>query len=790
MRPIEYAKASIETMMRTYEAAKLPPQGRFHYHQGVFLSGVYKTYELCGEEKYAQYVKDWVDSVITPQGDIKSADMGQFDDMQPGILLYPLYQRTGDGKYKKVLDHLMNAIDTYPTTPEGGYFHKAWCPQEMWLDGLYMEGPLRAQYGAEFNRPEYFNEVIFQALTMQKHTKDAKTGLMYHAWSYDKKAEWADPETGCSPEFWGRAIGWVPVALLDELDFIPLKHSGRKELEEMAVDLLKCLVVFQSEEGRWYQVVDKGADPGNWLENSCSCLYVAALCKAVRKGLLDRGYLKYARKGYEAVINSLTWKGIDLLVGDVCIGTGVGDYDHYIHRPVSTNDLHGVGAFLLMCEEMEQVIGESFPDGTPIDRWFFDTRIPTLQELGTQYKLTDYEILDDGKIHTKEIQQLIDAVAAKGGGVIIVPAGTYLTGALFFRQGVNLYIEKGGVLKGSDDILDYPLIETRMEGQTCLYFAALINADGIDGFTMCGDGTIDGNGLRSWKAFWLRRKWNPDCTNKDEQRPRLVYLSHCSNVLVAGLNLQNAHFWTNHLYQCDHVKYLNCRIYSPAAPIKAPSTDAIDIDVCHDVLVKNCYLEVNDDSIVLKGGKGPWADTAPDNGINERVLVEDCIYGFCHGCLTCGSESVHNKNIIVRRIKVLDGNNLLWLKMRPDTPQHYEYILMEDIQGRITNFININPWTQFYDLQDRKDIPMSYADHVTMRNCNITCDTFYDVQSKPDQYALSDFIFENLQIHAARVGDDYEKAEYLHKKDVEIIITNTRKEREEQKSEEPWNYRC
>ena len=142
------------------------------------------------------------------------------------------------------------------------------------------------------------------------------------------------------------------------------------------------------------------------LENSCSCLYVAALCKAVRKGLLDRDYLKYARKGYEAVINSLTWKGVDLLVGDVCIGTGVGDYEHYIHRPVSTNDLHGVGAFLLMCEEMEQVIGESFPDGTSIDRWFFDTRIPTLQELGTQYKLTDYEILDAGKIHTKEIQQL------------------------------------------------------------------------------------------------------------------------------------------------------------------------------------------------------------------------------------------------------------------------------------------------------------------------------------------------------------------------------------------------
>ena len=111
----------------------------------------------------------------------------------------------------------------------------------------------------------------------------------------------------------------------------------------------------QSEDGRWYQVVNRGDDPTNWLENSCSCLYVAALCKAIRKGLLDTSYMEYARKGYEGVIRSLTWEGDNLIIGNVCIGTGVGDYDHYIHRPVSANDLHGVGAFLLMCEECEQV---------------------------------------------------------------------------------------------------------------------------------------------------------------------------------------------------------------------------------------------------------------------------------------------------------------------------------------------------------------------------------------------------------------------------------------------------
>ncbi len=413
---------------------------------------------------------------------------------------------------------------------------------------------------------------------------------------------------------------------------------------------------------------------------------------------------------------------------------------------------------------------EFFPDGTPIDDWFYDTEIPAFDELGTQYVLTQYNIFDDGKVYTKEIQSLIDTVADNGGGVIVVPAGTYLTGALYFKQGVNLYVAEGGTLKGSEDISDYPVCETRMEGQTCLYFPALINADGVDGFIMCGKGTIDGNGLKSWKAFWLRREWNPQCTNKDEQRPRLVYLSNCSNIIIADLHLQNSHYWTTHIYKCDHVKYLNCTIFSPAAPVKAPSTDAIDIDVCTDVLVKNCYLEVNDDSVVLKGGKGPWADTAPENGPNERIIIEDCEYGFCHGCLTCGSESVHNRNIIMRRMKVSDAINLLWLKMRPDTPQHYEYITVEDIEGRIASFININPWTQFFDLEDRKDIPLSYADHITMRNCKCECNTYFDVKEDKKQYVLSDFSFENLMIKAREDGFSADKVENMTVNNVTVNI--------------------
>lgn len=389
-----------------------------------------------------------------------------------------------------------------------------------------------------------------------------------------------------------------------------------------------------------------------------------------------------------------------------------------------------------------------FPDGTQIDDWFFDEATPSLESLGKQYLLTDYEIYDDGKVYTQKLQTLIDQIARQGGGVLVVPEGTYLTGALFFKQGVHLYIAEGGMLKGSDDISDYPVCMTRIEGQTCMYYPALINADGLDGFIMCGEGTIDGNGSRAWKAFWLRRQWNPDCTNKDEQRPRLVYISNSSNVTIAGLRLQNSHFWTTHIYKSHHVKYIDCSIFAPNEPVPAPSSDAIDIDVCTDVLIKNCYIEVCDDAVVLKGGKGPDADTLPENGMNERILVEDCHFGYCHSCLTCGSESIHNRNILMRRLKLSGPDKLLWLKMRPDTPQHYEYVTIEGAEGFVRRFIFVRPWTQFFDMKGQKEVPRSRAENITMRDCKCECDFFFDVEEAKEQYQLSEFTFEDLDIQA------------------------------------------
>ncbi|MBQ9571703.1 MAG: exopolygalacturonase [Prevotella sp.] len=399
----------------------------------------------------------------------------------------------------------------------------------------------------------------------------------------------------------------------------------------------------------------------------------------------------------------------------------------------------------------KKVVVERWPDGTVMDAWFKDTTKVDMNALGRQYVITDYGVKNDSSlVQTTAIQAIIDRAAQEGGGVVVIPQGTFLTGALFFKQGTHLYVQ--GRLKGSDRIVDYPVVMTRIEGQTCKYFPALVNADGVDGLTIGGHGTIDGNGLNYWREFWLRRSWNPKCTNKDAQRPRLTYISNSKNVTIQDVRLINSPFWTNHVYKISHVRYLDCYIYAPTEKVwdldpkrGAPSSDAIDIDVCTDILINGCYMHVNDDAVVLKGGKGTWADKDETNGPCERILVQNCRYGRVHGSLTLGSESLHDRNIILRNCSAENTDRVLWLKMRPDTPQHYEYVLVESFTGKCTRFLFIHPWTQFYEMGDRPDMPLSACNNIVMRDIRMNCNHFFDV-ALSDKYTLRDFTFERINV--------------------------------------------
>jgi polygalacturonase len=409
-----------------------------------------------------------------------------------------------------------------------------------------------------------------------------------------------------------------------------------------------------------------------------------------------------------------------------------------------------------------------FPDGTAIPDWFRDTTKVDYKKSGKQFIITRHgAVKDSNRLQTAIIQRIIDKASKQGGGVIIIPKGTFLTGALFFKPNTHLHVMEGAVLKGSDDIAHYPIMPSRMEGQNLDYFPALVNAYGVDGFTISGKGIIDGNGKKYWEAFWQRRKENPQCTNLEVSRPRLVFIWNSNNVQLQDVTLQNAGFWSSHYYQCNNLKILNVRITSPYEPIKAPSTDAIDLDVCNNVLIKGCYLSVNDDAIALKGGKGPWADTTAGNGANTNIIIEDTEFGFCHSALTCGSEAIHNRNIIMRNCKIDEAKRVLWLKMRPDTPQKYEYISVENITGNAYSLIFVKPWKQFFDLKGRKDTPLSYSDNITLKNIDLKCTVFFDVD--PGEHdRLSNFHFENLNIQAAKPAYNKQKVQNFVLKNVKV----------------------
>lgn len=416
-----------------------------------------------------------------------------------------------------------------------------------------------------------------------------------------------------------------------------------------------------------------------------------------------------------------------------------------------------------------------WPDGTPIPAWFSDTTRVDINKLGKRYDVTKYGVKNySDQIQTEKIQQVIDLAAREGGGVIVIPRGYVVSGSLFFKPGTHLLIEENGELRGSERIRDFKLVKTRMEGQTLNYFAALVNADGCDGFTITGPGTINGNGQAYWEEFWIRRLFNKNCTNLEALRPRNVYISNSKNVTVQDVHIINSPFWTNHLYRCENVRYLGCYIFAPCdnvTPVDpkrgAPSSDAIDLDVCRNVLISGCYMSVNDDAVVLKGGKGTWADKDPNNGPNENIIVSDCTYGKVHGCMTLGSESLYDKNVIMRRCKVKDATRILWLKMRPDTPQHYEYVRVEDFEGNCGSFLVVRPWTQFFKPEERADMPISQCNNISFRNIRMDCMNFFDVGTS-EKYKLKDFTFENINVTDEKKAFDPTMIENCTVKNVQI----------------------
>lgn len=284
-------------------------------------------------------------------------------------------------------------------------------------------------------------------------------------------------------------------------------------------------------------------------------------------------------------------------------------------------------------------------------------------------------------LQTAAIQATIDRAAQAGGGRVVIPKGKWTSGSLFFAPGTSLKLDEGAVLYGSTNRQDYKAMTVRVEGLMQPGRASLINADGVNGFSIEGPGVIDGNGRPFWK-------------NPDDPRPRLVFVANSTNVVIRNVTLRYSAMWHFHLYRCKDVLVENATIFSPTGV----HSDAVDLDIAEDVVIRGCKMNVYNDAVALKGGKGPDANDFakhPENGVIRNVLVENCEFGgSCFSGVTLGSECLFASNVVLRNSTFTNTTSALYLKMRVDTPQLYQDVAATNLSGTANCGLWVRPYLQ------------------------------------------------------------------------------------------------
>lgn len=361
MTSLDYAKSCCDSVMNKYPNALILPWG-FHYHAGVFLHGMEEVYLLSGEKKYDDFIFSWINHYLAPNGFISGkSDMSVDAEMATNHLIRYARERDDLPHFEIALKYSADKfLKHWHTNKYGGFFHKGHTKNQMWLDSVYMASLFLVRYGIFSEDRRYTALAEIQMDLLWEHARDPKTGLLYHVWDAGCEAEWADKETGCSPVFWGRAIGWYMVTSSLMAEILP-EGSLKDKMLHRAAELAESIIKFRDEKtGLWYQVVDKTDREDNWIESSCSCLFVYGICKLIRMGIFrDEKYTHIAKKAYESIIRDhIDTSGEFVVVKNTCVGTAVGDYQYYAGRPTKDDDLHGTGAFTLMTTEYYKTFGE------------------------------------------------------------------------------------------------------------------------------------------------------------------------------------------------------------------------------------------------------------------------------------------------------------------------------------------------------------------------------------------------------------------------------------------------
>ena len=356
----------------------------WNYEIGVVLTGFDRLWRSTGNQEYLKYTKKIIDHFLDSEGNIRTYHMDEFniDNIPPGRQLISLYQVYKDKKYLKAAEKLKYQLDWQPRTKEGGYWHKLKYPYQMWLDGLYMGQPFRAEYLMLTGNDQEWDDVANQFIMMANGARDKKTGLMYHAFDESRVQRWSNAKTGHSPEFWSRAMGWYILGLVDVLEIFPETHPKKKELNRIFEQLTDALVRVQDPaSGVWWQVTDKPFAKDNYLESSGSSMFVAAMLKGIRLGYLSEKYMPAAIRGYEGILNEFVTKDAQgtFHLNRAVSGAGLGgspyrdgSYEYYVKEPKRDDDLKAIGPFMQAAIEYELKDKQSIGKGKTVllDRYF------------------------------------------------------------------------------------------------------------------------------------------------------------------------------------------------------------------------------------------------------------------------------------------------------------------------------------------------------------------------------------------------------------------------------------
>lgn len=356
--------SSAERPMWNKEMIRENKPNKWNYIDGCMITAILQLYEITGEQKYFDFAKEFIDFFVQEDGTIKTYNVKEYnlDNINTASNLFLLYDKTGDEKYKKALDLVRTQLDTMPRTKENSFWHKDIYPNQVWLDGLYMAEPFYMRYETRFNKMGKCNDVIHQFENVEKYMKDPKTGLYYHGYDESREMYWADPETGCSPNFWLRALGWFSLALVETAQATDESlYYEKRYLQTLLENLADALKPYQDVSGMFYQVVNRADAKGNYLETSGTALIAYAILKAVRLGFLAPRYAEIGEKAFDGIVEKYLSRDDDgqLKLSGICLVAGLGgknhrdgSLDYYFSEPVVENEAKGVAPFLLAYTEM------------------------------------------------------------------------------------------------------------------------------------------------------------------------------------------------------------------------------------------------------------------------------------------------------------------------------------------------------------------------------------------------------------------------------------------------------